>query len=126
MKLDYEKPNKSLLAPAHPSKVTIVSRIDLDHPQVAGDIHMRTSTIGESARDIVNSVSAALKRFWMMYRNGGYEDEWAYSRISHEVIDINTKMPITGPVMRKAIDGRWIYRQQTEEERGDFDADRAW
>ena len=87
---------------------------------------MRTTAVGETAKDIFHSMSAALKRFWMIYRNGGYEGEWAYARVSHEVIDINTKMPITGQVMRKAIDGRWVYRQPTEEERGDFDAGRAW
>ncbi len=87
---------------------------------------MRTTTVGDTAKDIFHSVSVALKRFWRLYRNGGYEDDWAFARVSAEVIDINTKMPITGLVMRKAVDGRWVYRQMTEEERGDFDADRAW
>lgn len=87
---------------------------------------MRTTTVGETAKDIFHSTSAALKRLWMLYRNGGYEDDWAFARVSSEVIDINTKTPITGLVMRKAIDGRWVYREMTEEERGDFDAGRSW
>lgn len=87
---------------------------------------MRSHTAGETAKDIVNSMSAALKRFWMMYRNGGYEDDWAFARVSSDVTDINTKLPITGPVMRKVIDGRWVYRQMTEFEREEFDANRRW
>jgi hypothetical protein len=87
---------------------------------------MRSTTVGETAKDIFHSISSALKRFWMLCQNGGYEDEWAFARVSLEVIDVNTKMPITGLVMRKAIDGRWVYRQMTEDERGDFDANRAW
>jgi len=87
---------------------------------------MRTTTVGETAKDIFLSMSAALKRFWMLYRNGGYEDEWAFARISVEVIDINTKVPITGLVMRKVIDGNWAYRQMTEDERSEFDAGRHW
>lgn len=87
---------------------------------------MRTTTVGETAKDIINSMSAALKHFWMMYRNGGYEDDWAFARVSSDVIDINTKMSITGPVMRKVMDGRWVYRQMTEFEREEFDANRRW
>ncbi|MDR6671337.1 hypothetical protein [Rhizobium sp. 1399] len=87
---------------------------------------MSTTTVGEAAKDIIHSMYSALMRFWMLYRNGGYEDEWAFARVSNEVVDINTKMSITGLVMRKAIDGKWAYRQMTEEERGVFDANRAW
>lgn len=87
---------------------------------------MRATTVGDSAKDIFHSMSAALKRFWMTYRNGGYEDEWAFARVSTDVIDINTKMPINGHVMRKATDGKWTYRQMTEEERDEFDVIRAW
>jgi len=87
---------------------------------------MRTTTVGETAKDIFHFLSSALKRFWMMYRNGGYEDDWAFARVSSDVTDINTKMPITGPVMRKVMDGRWVYRQMTEFEREEFDANRRW
>jgi hypothetical protein len=87
---------------------------------------MRATDIGETAKDLFHSMSNALKHFWMMYLNGGHEDDWAFARISRDVIDINTKMPITGPVMRKAIDGRWVYREMTEFEREEFDNNRAW
>lgn len=52
-------------------------------------------------------MSVALKRFWILYRNGGYEDEWAFARVFNDVVDINTKISITGLVMRKTIDGKW-------------------
>jgi len=87
---------------------------------------MRATTVGDTAKDFFRSVSAALKRFWMMYRNGGYEDDWAFARVSNDVVDINTKKPITGLVMRKVIDGNWAYRQMTESERSDYDEGRHW
>jgi hypothetical protein len=87
---------------------------------------MSTTTVSEAAKDIARYMSVALKRFWILYRNGGYEDEWAFARVFNDVVDINTKISITGLVMRKSINGKWIHRQLTEEERGDFDANRSW
>ena len=66
---------------------------------------MRTTTVGETAKDIFHFLSSALKRFWMMYRNGGYEDDWAFARVSGDVTDINTKMPDHRP--RHAEGHRW-------------------
>jgi hypothetical protein len=87
---------------------------------------VRTNAIGETAKDLYRSFLATLKRAAMLYLNGGSEDTWAFAFVTKDVIDINTKMPVKGYVMRKVIDGKWVHRQMTEEERGDFDAGRAW
>lgn len=87
---------------------------------------MRDTIFGETAKDVFLSILAVLKRLTRIYLNGGSEYEWACVLVEQEVTDINTKIPITGHVMRKAIDGKWVYRQMTEEERDDFDAGRAW
>jgi hypothetical protein len=87
---------------------------------------MRSGTIGSSTRELLANAINMLKRFWKSYQNGGFEDDWGFAVVSEEVIDINTKMPISGNVMRKVVDGRWVYRQMTDEEREDFDASRRW
>jgi hypothetical protein len=87
---------------------------------------MRTSIFVETTREIFFSLIAALRRASMIYQNGGYEDEWGYAFTVGAVTDINTKMPITGHVMRKIIDGKFVHRQMTEEEREDFDCGRCW
>jgi hypothetical protein len=87
---------------------------------------MRTNTIGKTAKDIFHSLSSGLKHMWMIYLSGGREGEWGYVHVSEDVIDINTKMAIRGHVMRKVMDGSWVYRQMTAEEREDFDASRRW
>ncbi|TCS05359.1 hypothetical protein [Rhizobium sp. BK418] len=87
---------------------------------------MRVSTVGKTAKDLFHLLSAGLKRMSMIYLTGGHEGEWGYVRVTGEVVDVNTKMPIRGHVMRKIIGGQWVYRQMTEEEREDFDASRRW
>lgn len=87
---------------------------------------MRAGTVGKSAKDILSSLSAALKRMSMIYLTGGHDSEWGYVLVAKTVVDINTKMPISGHIMRKAIGDEWVYRQMTEEEREDFDASRSW
>ncbi|PDV89950.1 hypothetical protein CO652_00580 [Rhizobium sp. H4] len=87
---------------------------------------MRDTTFGDTAKGIFLSFLAALKRALMIYLNGGKEDEWGYAVVTDPVTDINTKMPIAGHVMRKVIDGKFVHRQMTEEERDDFDAGRSW
>ncbi|MBB4477712.1 hypothetical protein [Rhizobium etli] len=87
---------------------------------------MRTSTFIDTTKDVFFSLIAALKRASMIYQNGGQEDEWGYAVAIQPVTDINTKMPITGHVMRKIIDGKFVHRQMTEEEREDFDCGRSW
>lgn len=86
---------------------------------------MRSSAVGKTAKDLFYSLWIALKHVLMVYLSGG-EGEWGYALVTKDVIDINTKMPISGHVMRKVISGKWVYRQMTEEEREDFDASRRW
>ncbi|MDO3434380.1 hypothetical protein QWJ46_17005 [Rhizobium sp. CBN3] len=87
---------------------------------------MHDATFGGTAKDIFFSLLATLKRISMIYVNGGKEDEWGYALVTEPVTDINTKMPITGHVMRKVVDGKFVHRQMTAEECEDFDASRSW
>ncbi|SCB56932.1 hypothetical protein GA0061105_101773 [Rhizobium aethiopicum] len=87
---------------------------------------MHDATFGETAKDIFISLLARLKRIAMLCLNGGKEDEWGYALVTEPVTDINTKMPITGHVMQKVVDGTFVYRLMTEEECEDFDAGRSW
>jgi hypothetical protein len=106
--------------------VTIAFRCNLDHLHVSGDIQMRSTIVSENAKIVFYLLLAALKRLSMIYANGGQEGDWGYALVTAPVTDINTKMPISGHVMRKVIDGRWVYRQMTDEECEDFDASRRW
>ncbi|MBX4870702.1 hypothetical protein [Rhizobium bangladeshense] len=87
---------------------------------------MHDATFGGTAKDIFFSLLARLKRISMSYANGGREDEWGYALVTEPVTDINTKMSITGHVMRKVVDGEFVHRQMTEDECEDFDAGRSW
>ena len=88
---------------------------------------MHAGTFTDTVRNTISALWSSLRRLVRLYLRGGTpDDEWSEHNTIGEVIDINTRQPIRGYVMRKVIDGKWVYRAMTDEEHADYVRRTAW